>query len=69
MLHVTLNMMQRAQPKQNASVLLWGFFHSEEIKIDHFKPPASSDVTKIKDTFYIVYDKVSLVHQADVLVL
>ena len=29
------------------------FFYLKDVKIDHFKPTSSSDVTKIKDTFYI----------------
>ena len=27
-------------------------FHLEDVKIDNLKPPLSSDVTKVKDTFY-----------------
>ena len=45
MLHVTLNIIHRVEPKQNGHYLS---FHSENVKTDHFKPPPSSDVTKIK---------------------
>ena len=29
------------------------FFHLEDVKTDHFKPPSSSEVPKTEDTFYI----------------
>ena len=49
-LHVILSVIQCAEPKQNRHCLS---FHLEDIKIDYFKPPPSSDVTKNKDTFYV----------------
>ena len=56
---VTLNVIRRAQPKQIRHCL---FFHSEDAKIDHFKPPWSSNVTKINGTctFYIEWQSKSL---------
>ena len=52
-LDVTQNMIPYVEPKQNRHCLVGFFFHSEDVKIVHFKPPSSSDVTKIKDTCYI----------------
>ena len=49
-LHVTLNVIRSAQSKQRRYSLC---FHSDDVKIWHFKPRSSNDVTKIKDIFYI----------------
>ena len=49
-LHVTLNVIRRAQPKQSRCSL---FFHWDDVEIDQFKPRSSNDVNRIKDTFYV----------------
>ena len=46
--NVERDMMCATQPKHDRLLFQW-----EDVKIDHFKPPSSTDVTKIKDTFYI----------------
>ena len=35
------------------------YFHLEDVKIDQFNSPSSSDVTTIEDTFYIEWQSKS----------
>ena len=50
-LHLMLNAIRRTQPKQSICHCFSTVMMS---KLTHFKPLSSSDVTKIKDTFYII---------------